>query len=246
MANYEPYLPLNVAKYAGKDIWTFDGGVVQYRIGPFTVPCPTRMTVLRGPSGKLLLHSPIRLIPELIAEVKRLGNIATIVAPNSFHFLYLQAWANACPEATVLVSPRAPKSRVLPERAISLDSATIPSLDEFADYIVVDAGGWAEVAFLHHTSRSLVLTDLIQNFESERVDAPLTRALLRIGGSTGSPPSASIEMRLSAALHRRRSAIRESFSAIREWRPEQILIAHGARLTGPPDETLSKGFAWAS
>ena len=40
-----------------------------------------RMTVVRLPDGKLLLHSPIAPTPELVREVEALGPVAFLVRP---------------------------------------------------------------------------------------------------------------------------------------------------------------------
>ena len=51
-----------------------------------------RMTVVRLPGSRLLLHSPIARSRELAAEVERLGSPTYLVAPNRFHHLYARDW----------------------------------------------------------------------------------------------------------------------------------------------------------
>jgi hypothetical protein len=46
-----------------------------------------RMTVVRLSGGRLWLHSPVPAIPELIEQVRALGEVAYLVAPNRFHHL---------------------------------------------------------------------------------------------------------------------------------------------------------------
>ncbi|MCP4006893.1 MAG: DUF4336 domain-containing protein, partial [bacterium] len=58
-----------------------------------------RMTVVRLPGPKLLLHSPIAATPDLVREVKALGPVAYIVAPNRLHHLFISEWQRACPDA---------------------------------------------------------------------------------------------------------------------------------------------------
>ena len=51
-----------------------------------------RMTVIRLPDGKLLLHSPIAPTAELVREVEALGPVAYLIAPNKFHHLFVGDW----------------------------------------------------------------------------------------------------------------------------------------------------------
>jgi len=242
---YHPYSPQGVPVEVAKDIWTIEGGVVQYAIGPVKVPCPTRMTVLHDGAGGLLLHSPVELSSQLVDALAEIGTVAYLMAPNSFHYLHLNAWAEAFPLAEVLVAPAIPSHASLPERAQIIRREPSNRLKNVVDCIEVDGGSWVELALLHRPSRTLILTDLIQNFETGRMQGVLAKALLTIGGATGQPPSASIEMRLAALLHRKKKGIRKSFQAIKDWRPERILIAHGASLSGPPHHILHQAFNWA-
>ncbi len=58
-----------------------------------------RMTVVRLPGPKLLLHSPIAAAPDLVREVKALGPVAYLVAPNRLNHLFVGEWQRACPDA---------------------------------------------------------------------------------------------------------------------------------------------------
>ena len=41
---------------------------------------------------------------------------------------------------------------------------------------------FTEIVFFHRISRTLILTDLIENFEVERLDSPVARVLTLVGG----------------------------------------------------------------
>ena len=51
-----------------------------------------RMTIVRLSGSKLLLHSPIEETPELVREVRALGTVAHIIAPNRLHHLFVGEW----------------------------------------------------------------------------------------------------------------------------------------------------------
>ena len=67
------------------------------------LPITTRMTVVRLPGRKLLIHSPIPMPPgsALLRQVQDLGSVAFIVAPNNMHHLFLAPCAAAFPGAVV-------------------------------------------------------------------------------------------------------------------------------------------------
>ena len=64
-----------------------------------------RMTVVRLPGSKLLLHSPVATSDELVREVQALGSVAYLVAPNRLHHLFVADWKRACPDASIHVAP---------------------------------------------------------------------------------------------------------------------------------------------
>ena len=59
-----------------------------------------RMTVVRLPDSKLLIHSPIAVTDELLKEVSALGPVSYLVAPNRLHHLCIESWQKAFPEAS--------------------------------------------------------------------------------------------------------------------------------------------------
>ena len=72
------------------DLWTRDA---PQRF--FGVEVGARMTVVRLPGPRLLLHSPVPAAPELLREVEALGPVAYLVAPNKFHHLSAGDWQRA-------------------------------------------------------------------------------------------------------------------------------------------------------
>ncbi len=64
------------------DLWVSDAPLrfVGLEVG-------ARMTVVRLPDDQLLLHSPVAPTPDLVRDVKELGQVTYLVAPNRFHHL---------------------------------------------------------------------------------------------------------------------------------------------------------------
>jgi hypothetical protein len=165
-------------------LWTFD----QLQ-GLFYVVVPIRMTVVKLEAGGLLVYAPvaptkecIRLINELAAEY---GNVKYIILPTISgleHKVFVGPFSRYFPTAEVFVTPNqwsfpvnlplswlglpAKRTKILPE-----DSSQTPFGQEF-DYAILDTinlrlGKFAEVAFLHKSSKTLLVTDSVVSIPAE-------------------------------------------------------------------------------
>ena len=81
-----------------------------------------------------------------------------------------------------------------------------------------------EVEFFHHASRTLVLTDFVENFEPHKLDRFVMRWLTRIGGVQHPDGRMPRDMRLTFA--RRKPQLRAAIEKMIAWNPERNL-AHG-------------------
>ena len=168
-----------IRKEVVKDtIWTFD----QLQ-GIFYVVVPIRMTVVKLKEGGLLVYAPIaptpecvRLVEELVAEHGRIKYIILPTISGLEHKVFVGPFARRFPDSLIFVAPKqwsfpvnlplswlgipAKRTQVLPE-----DSSKTPFANEF-DYnilgpIELGAGKFAEVALLHKSSKTLLVTDSI-------------------------------------------------------------------------------------
>src|SRR5690242_12829448 len=64
-----------------------------------------RMTVIRLPSGGLLLHSPVALDPPTRQAIDALGPVRWIVGPSKVHHIFLGEYASAYPDARLVGAP---------------------------------------------------------------------------------------------------------------------------------------------
>lgn len=159
-------------------LWIFDQ--IQ---GILYVTVPIRMTVVKLDAGGLLIYAPVaptpeclRLVQELVAEH---GPVQYIILPTVTgieHKVFVGPFARKFPQAQVFVAPHQwsfplnlplswlglpPKrTQILPE-----DISQTPFVDEF-DYAILgpidlNLGPFAEVAFFHKRSRTLLVTDAV-------------------------------------------------------------------------------------
>lgn len=211
-----------------------------YRLAGVPIPCPTRMTVLRSDDGKLLLHSPVCYSEQLSAALAALGPITIIVAPNSYHYLHIDDWAFTHTSATTFV-PRALSAEVKAQCEFMNDDPKVFSQFGLSSKCI-DLGEFQETVFFHELSRTLIVTDLMQNFEASRVRTRLTRFLLKAGGATGPCGQPSIEIRRAARKHK--AALSDGIQQMLNWHPDQIILSHGKCYRSDPIGELKRAFAW--
>ncbi len=207
---------------------------------------PARMTVIRLPDGGLLLHSPTQFSVGLKNELEKLGPIRHLVAPNIAHWMFLQAWQRACPDATTWAAPGLRERSSVQKSGVRLDhdlSDVAPAEWGGAIELATVPGGFGfhEVALFHRPTRTLVLTDLVLNLEAPKVPAPL-RPLARLFGIVapdGMPPPY-----LRAVINRRRQEAAEGASRLLALQPERVIFAHGRWFERDGTAALRRSLRW--
>ena len=99
-----------------------------------------------------------------------------------------------------------------------------------------------EVEFFHRPSRTLILTDIIENFEPARIRKPVLRWTMQVFGCADPDGKAPFDMQLSFLGHRRR--LRAAAEQMIGWVPERIVIAHGRCYQTNGVEELRRAFRW--
>ncbi|MFC3117915.1 DUF4336 domain-containing protein [Jhaorihella thermophila] len=95
------YEPLNFLKPVAPDIWIIDGPAIRF----YGMPFPTRATVVRLHNGDLWVHSPTHLTEDLVADLRALGPVRHLIAPNWIHYAWVEYWQAAFEEAEAWAAP---------------------------------------------------------------------------------------------------------------------------------------------
>lgn len=224
-------------------VWIVDGPEIRFNYAGVRLPFQTRMTIVRLPDGGLWLHSPTEPDEELTARVEALGPVRFLIAPNTIHYWWIPEWAERFPEAEVWGAPglETTAKRPLPTFR-SLAAAPPPAWAEAIDQVLVKGDMLTEVDFFHRPSRTLVLTDLIENFEPARVRSRWLRLLLRVAGAADPDGKAPIDMQLSFLSQR--PAVRAAARRMIAWDPKRIILAHGRWYPENGTAELKRAFRW--
>jgi hypothetical protein len=198
-----------------------------------------RMTVVRLPGSRLLLHSPISATAELVREVKALGTVAYLVAPNRLHHLFVGEWQQACSDARTYVAPGLDTKRADLEIAGVLRDEPEPEWKEALDQVILAGFPFAnEVVFFHRPSATLIASDLAFNVGAS--SPLLTRLFFRLGGTYGRLAPTLLER----LLVRDRTAFRQSLERILAWPFVRVVVAHGEVSEEGGREELVRSYSW--
>jgi hypothetical protein len=225
---------LSALKPLSKDIWIAERSQSFYGL-----PVGTRMTVMRLPGERLLLHSPVALDPKLRAELDAIGRVSYVVAPNRVHHLYAGDVAKAYPEARLWIAPGLERKRPDLEFVAILDDESPEEWREEVGQTFVRGRPYEnEIVFFHRSSRTLILCDLAFNFGPRA--AVSTRFLMKLIRSYGRfGPT-----KLDPFLIRDRAAARKSLERILAWNFDRVIVAHGDIVESGGREALREGYAW--
>ena len=214
-------------------------------MGILRAPFSTRMTLVRLADGSLWCHSPIAPDDALFAAVDALGTGRHLVSPNYIHYAHIPAWQARYPQVTAWASPgvreRAAKNRINVRFDADLGDTAPPAwAGQIAQTEFRGSRVMREIDFFHVASRTLILTDLIENIETAKMRG-FWKLVMKLAGNHDPAGKAPIDMR---ATFTDRAAARASLQQLLAWQPERIILAHGRCYTENATAELQRAFRW--
>jgi hypothetical protein len=200
----------------------------------------TRMTVLRLADG-LCLHSPIEIDAETRSAIERLGQVRAIIAPSTFHHFFVATAQQAFPVArTYGMKGLETKRKDLHFDELLGDEPSALWAGQM-DQVVIGNRVMREVEFLHRASRTLLATDLVENFRDETPGTnAMLRAWMRLFGMWGRPRPAP-ELRM---FTRDKKSARMALDRLLAWDFGRAIIAHGELLDRDPKQAIREAWGW--
>ena len=194
-----------------------------------------RMTVHRTATGTLWLHSPIRRTAELAEAIEALGPVGWIVAPNTFHHMYVGDWVEAHPEAELwgpqgLVSKRPDLSF---QGLFGRDPLPWTLDSQFIGGTLLE-----ETMFLCSRTRTVISADLFLNIHE--TSSLLTRGLLTLSGAWQQPGVTH----LGRMAVRDRARARADFEKVLAWDFDKVIVSHGRCVHADGKAATRAGLRW--
>lgn len=222
-------------------VWIVDGGPIHPMGLP--APLPVRMTVIQLRGGDLLLHSPIPFEDSLGAAIARLGRIGHLVAPSLGHWTFVRDWQAAYPDAVTWAAPGLKERLQVRASGLRIDHVLSDEAPQAwaqeIEQIVVAGAGYSEVGFFHRQSRTLVLTDLVQNLRPEALDEPWRGLAHAAGVTEGLAPAY-----LRGLLHLDPADAGDAALRLIGLAPEKVVFAHGEIFQDEAAARLARSLDW--
>ena len=239
------YEPINTLKPVAPGLWLVDGSIVRMAALGGSAPFTTRMTVAQLADGGLWCHSPVASDPALFAAVDALGPVRHLVSPNKLHYAHIAAWKRRYPDAVAWASPGVRERAASQKIEVSFDADLGETAEpawaaEFDQLHFRGSRVFEEVVFLHRASATLILTDLIENFEAARLGTAM-RWIARLGGVLDPDGKTPLDMRFT---FRDRAAARACLQRVMDWRPQRVILAHGRCYLDHGEAELRRAFRW--
>jgi len=225
-------------KIIESNVWTYDGSTVSWYGMPYT----TRMTVVRLEGNQLWVHSPEILSEGLSNEMQELGEVKFLISPNKIHHLYIHDWMTKYPEAKSYSAPGLKEERK--DVCFYKELNQCPEgewADEIDQLIFMGSRAMDEVVFFHKKTRTLILTDLIENFGKHHFSG-FQKLIAYCTGIVSPNGKTPLDWRLSFIFRKKKT--RESLAKMIKWNPSRIIISHGECIDSNAVPFLKKSFGW--
>ena len=214
-----------------EDIWVHGDS---FKIGP--VDGTIRMTVVRltedgsegGSEGKLWIHSPTPISAELKRQIDELGSVEALVAPNNGHNLFYMEWVMAYPSAARFVARRIPeKLPTLGHYEVLSNAAANPWPNDFDLEVMDGVPFFDECAFLHRSSKSLILTDFVQDHREEHTNGVSRLMMKLVMGPIGFKDICLAPPLKMGFMIKNRRLLTDFVHKVLDWEFDRIIVTHG-------------------
>ena len=197
---------------------------------------PLRMVVLRDATGMLTLYAPVLLDDGTREALAGLGRVARVIVPNRFHTHFAPYLMQDYPHADILLPQESGGlAGRFDDRARTLESPE--QLDAGLEVWPVRlCAGLDELVAYHDPSETLILCDLVHNFQ--QASSGLARWLYRLNGVWRRPGIS----RLQRLLLKDRQSLGDFYRWAMSKPFSQISMAHGHLLQADARETFYQLF----
>lgn len=216
------------------NIWEVNG---QVKVMP-AMYLPCRMTVVRLEDGRLWLHSPVTLDDETCSDIERFGEVAYLVAPNTWHHLFLEDAQRRFPDALTWGAPGLPDKR----GDLRFDGVFGREYEGWGEEIerlsIEGEADISESVFFHWPSHTLICTDLL--FNLHEFEGWLTPWFCRVVGTH----KRFAHSKLWKTKYEDIDVFARSVRKMCEWPIERVVMAHGEIVDSRCQERLEEAFEW--
>ena len=201
-----------------------------------------RMTIMRLASRELIIHDPCKIDLALKREIDALGHVKYIVAPGSFHHLFVTDFQKEYPDAETFLCPGLERKRPDIKFDWILGNRPDPRWGDEIEQVLVQGTKFIwEVAFFHKPSKTLLLVDLLENIGDDYTHRAgvWLRLWWKLVFHMWNTPKAAPEYQMGWG---KKDVVKDGLRKIVGWKAERVILAHGELVEENVEEVL--GSAW--
>ena len=214
-----------LTEYIKDQIW-----ILEYPVRFAAMDLFARTTVIRLDNGDLIIHDPCKIDDAIKDDIDALGNVRFIIAPGTYHHLFITDFQEKYPHAETFLCPGLEHKRPDIKFDCILGPEPDPRWENVLEQVLIQGTRFiSEVAFFHKPSKTLIIVDLLENIGddySHKAGLLLQfwwKVVLRMWNN----PRAAPEYQMGWG---NKKLVRSSLETILNWNAERIILAHGENI----------------
>lgn len=216
--------------------------IVEYPVRFMGMDLFARTTIIKLESGELIIHDPCKIDDSTKRQIDALGEVKYIIAPGSFHHLFVTDFQKKYPQAETYICPGLERKRPDIQFDWILGNKPDPRWHGALELVVIQGTRiiW-EVAFFHRPSKTLILVDLLENIgdDYQHKAGWLLQLWWRYIFRMWNKPKPAPEYQVGWG---NKKVVKKGLSKILAWNAERIIIAHGETIEANVSAVLTA--AW--
>lgn len=217
----------HTTEYVKDQIW-----ILEYPVRFLCMDLYARTTIIKLDNGDLIIHDPCPIDDAIKREIDSLGPVRFILAPGSYHYLFVTDFQHKYPDAETYLCPGLDSKHPDIQFDGILGNAPDPRWQTALDQVLIQGTRYiCEVVFFHKPSGTLILVDLLENIGDDyRHKAGLMlRFWWKVVFRMWNNPKAAPEYQLGWG---NKKLVKEGLSRVLAWKAQRVIIAHGENIEG--------------
>jgi hypothetical protein len=226
-----------LVEYIKDQIW-----ILEYPIRFAGLNLFGRMTIVKLDNGNLFIHDPCEMSDLVRREIDAIGEVNYIVAPGSYHHLFVTDFQQKYPNAETFLCPGLERKRPDIKFEWILGNKPDQRWANVFDQVVIQGTKYMwEVAFFHKPSKTLILVDLLENIgdDFKHPTSLYLRFWWKVVYRMWNNPKAAPEYQMGWG---KKDIVKEGLNKILSWKAERVILAHGELIERDVSNVL--GSAW--
>ena len=189
-----------------------------------------RTTIIKLANGELIVHDPCKIDDAIKTEIDALGVVKYIIAPGSYHHLFVTDFQKKYPGAETYLCPGLERKRPDIKFDWILGDRPDPRWEGSLDQVLIQGTRFIwEVAFFHRPSQTLILVDLLENIgdDYQHKAGLVLQFWWKYIFKMWNNPKAAPEYQMGWG---NKTRVKNGLNKILAWDAQRVILAHGENI----------------